>query len=60
MSTSEPPRLESAVAQPQLSFGGEHSRDALYELTIGVAEGRVDKSAIATELERVAKTSAGE
>jgi death on curing protein len=65
--------LESAVAQPQTSFGGEfahdglfamaaaylfldvngnsidHPSDALYELTMGVAEGRIDKAAIAAE-----------
>ncbi len=95
--------LESAVAQPQTSFGGEfahdglfamaaaylfhivknhafvdgnkragvlsavvfldingisiaHPSEALYELTMGVAEGRVDKSAVAGELERIAKS----
>ena len=94
--------LESAVAQPQTSFGGEfahdglyamaaaylfhivqnhpfvdgnkrvgllaaivfldvngisiaHPSDALYELTMGVAEGRIQKAAIAAELERIAK-----
>jgi death-on-curing protein len=93
--------LESAVAQPQASFGGVfahdglfamaaaylfhivanhpfidgnkrvgllaattilhlngvrvlHGSEALYELTMGVAEGRVDKAAVAPELERVA------
>lgn len=95
--------LESAVAQPQSSFGGEfahdglfamaaaylfhivgnhafvdgnkragvlsalvfldvngvsidHPSEALYELTVGVAEGRIDKSAVAAELERIAKS----
>ena len=94
--------LESAVAQPQASFGGElahdglfamaaaylfhlvrnhpfvdgnkragllsalvfldvngisidHASDALYDLTMGVAEGRIDKPAIAAELERIAR-----
>jgi len=94
--------LESAVAQPQASFGGEfvhdglyamaaaylfhivsnhpfvdgnkragmlsavvfldvngisisHPSDALYELTMGVAEGRIAKLAVAAELERIAK-----
>ena len=94
--------LESAVAQPQASFGGElaheglfamaaaylfhivknhpfvdgnkrtgllaaivfldvngigieHPSDALYELTMGVAEGRIDKPAVAIELERIAR-----
>ena len=94
--------LESAVAQAQMSFGGEfvhrglfamaaaylfhivsnhafvdgnkraglltaltflklngipidHDSEALYELTIGVAEGRIDKAAVAVELERIAK-----
>ena len=96
--------LESAVAQPQASFGGQlahdglfamaaaylfhlvsnhpfvdgnkrigllaalvfldlngvsiaHPTEALYELTMGVAEGRIDKAAIAAELERIAKSS---
>jgi len=95
--------LESAVAQPQTSFGGEFSHDghfamaaaylfhivsnhafvdgnkragmlsavvfldvngisidhpseALYELTMGVAEARIDKPAVAAELERIAKS----
>lgn len=95
--------LESAVAQPQTSFGGElvheglfamaaaylfhiasnhpfvdgnkrtgmlaavvfldvngigidHPSDDIYELTMGVAEGRIDKSAIAAELERIARS----
>lgn len=97
--------LESAVAQPQTSFGGtfaheglfamaaaylfhivcnhpfvdgnkragllaalvfldvngisiSHPSDALYELTMGVAEGRTDKAAIAAELERIARARA--
>jgi death on curing protein len=96
--------LESAVAQPQASFGGEfaheglfemaaaylfhiasnhpfvdgnkragflaavvfldvngihleHPSEALYDLTIGVAEGRIDKKAVARELERLANAS---
>jgi death-on-curing protein len=95
--------LESAVAQPQASFGGElghrglsamaeaylfhivsnhpfvdgnkragllaalvfldmngitvdHSSEALYELTMGVAEGRLQKTAVAGELERITKS----
>jgi death on curing protein len=94
--------LESAVAQPQASFGGEftheglfamaaaylfhivsnhpfvdgnkragmlaalvfldvngvsidHPSEALYELTMGVAGSRIDKAAVAVELERIAK-----
>ena len=94
--------LESAVAQPQASFGEQYAHDglfsmaaaylfhivsnhpfvdgnkragllsalvfldlngitiarpsdALYELTMGVAEGRLEKPAIAAELERIAK-----
>lgn len=94
--------LESAVAQPQASFGGEfvhdglfamaaaylfhlvsnhpfidgnkragllaattflhlngirvlHDSEALYTLTMSVAESRIDKAAVAVELERVAK-----
>jgi len=96
--------LESAVAQAQMSFGGEyvhqglfalaaaylfhivsnhafvdgnkrtgllssltfldlngipidHESDALYELTIGVAEHRIDKLAVAVELERIAQAT---
>ncbi|QRK08586.1 type II toxin-antitoxin system death-on-curing family toxin [Archangium violaceum] len=95
--------LESAVAQPQASLGGEfahgglfemaaaylfhivsnhpfvdgnkrtgvlaavvfldvngisidHPSEALYELTMGVAEGRIEKAAVAVELERIAKS----
>lgn len=95
--------LESALAQPQASFGGQlvhdglfamaaaylfhvvsnhpfidgnkrtgmlaaivfldvngiaidHPSEDLYELTMGVAEGRIEKSAIAAELERIAKS----
>ncbi len=95
--------LESAVAQPQASFGGEFAHgglfamaaaylfhivsnhpfmdgnkragmlaamvfldlngisidrpsEALYELTMGVAEGRIEKAAVAVELERIAKS----
>ena len=36
-------------------IGIEHPSDSLYDLTMGVAEGRLDKSAVATELERIAK-----
>jgi death-on-curing protein len=97
--------LESAVAQPQSSFGGQFAHDglfamaaaylfhitrnhpfvdgnkragmlaalvfldlngisidqpseALYQLTMGVAEGRIDKSTVAVELERIAKSKA--
>lgn len=32
-----------------------HPSDALYDLTMGVAEGRIEKAAIAVELERIAK-----
>lgn len=97
--------LESAVAQPQASFGGEfahggpfemaaaylfhivsnhpfvdgnkrtgtlaavvfldvngisigHPSEALYELTMGVAEGRLPKAAVIVELQRIAKSKA--
>jgi death-on-curing protein len=97
--------LESAVAQPQASFGGEfvhdglfamaaaylfhivsnhlfvdgnkragtlaavvfldvngitinHPSEALYELTMGMAEGRLQKAAVAVELERIAHSKA--
>ena len=36
-------------------IGIEHPSDALYELTMGVAEGRFEKDAITVELERIAK-----
>jgi death-on-curing protein len=96
--------LESAVAQAQMSFGGEYvheglfamaaaylfhivsnhafvdgnkrvglltaitflqlngisihqDSEALYELTIGVAEHRIDKSAVALELKRIAEAT---
>ncbi len=95
--------LESAVAQPEASFGGvyahdglfamaaaylfhivsnhpfvdgnkragllaaqvflaingvelRHDSEAFYALTMGVAEGRVDKAAVAAELERIARS----
>lgn len=95
--------LESAIAQPQASFGGrfahdglfamaaaylfhivsnhpfvdgnkrtglltaqvfldvngvtlEHDSEAFYALAMGVAEGRIDKPAVAAELERIAKS----
>jgi len=95
--------LESAVAQPQASFGGEfahdglfamaaaylfhlvsnhpfvdgnkragllaattflhlngirvlHGSEALYALTMSVAESHIDKAAVAVELERIAKS----
>jgi hypothetical protein len=34
----------------------DHPSEALYELTMGVAEGRVGKPAVAAELERIAKS----
>ena len=34
----------------------DHPSEDLYELTMGVAEGRIEKSAIAGELERIAKS----
>lgn len=96
--------LESAVAQPQSSFGGVYAHEGLfamaaaylfhivsnhpfvdgnkragllaaqvflylngvvllreseafYKLTMGVAEGRIDKAAVADELERIAKSA---
>jgi hypothetical protein len=33
-----------------------HPSDALYELTMGVAEGRIEKVAVAAELEHIAKS----
>ena len=34
----------------------DHPSEYLYELTMGVAEGRIEKSAVAAELERIAKS----
>lgn len=34
----------------------DHPSDALYALTMGVAEGRIDKAAVAAELERIARS----
>ncbi len=95
--------LESAIAQPETSFGGtyahtglcamaaaylfhivsnhpfvdgnkrtgllaaqvflelngislNHSSDALYDLTMGIAEGRIDKATATAELERIVKS----
>lgn len=33
-----------------------HPSDALYELTMGVAESRIDKTTVAREPERIAKS----
>jgi death-on-curing protein len=33
----------------------DHPSEALYALTMGVAEGRIEKAAVAVELERIAK-----
>lgn len=99
----DPGLLDSAVAQPQASFGGTYAHEGLfamaaaylfhivsnhpfvdgnkragllaaqvflavngvvllddseafYELTMGVAEGRIDKTTVAAELERIAKS----
>lgn len=35
-----------------------HESEAFYELTMGVAEGRIDKSSVAAEFERIAKSKA--
>lgn len=47
------------AAQVFLDVNGvtlEHDSEAFYALTMGVAEGRIDKSAVAAELERIAKS----
>lgn len=36
-------------------IGIVHPSEALYELTMGVAEGRIDKPAVAIERERIAR-----
>jgi death on curing protein len=36
-------------------IGIEHPSEALFELTMDVAEGRIDKAAVAVELERIAR-----
>jgi hypothetical protein len=33
----------------------KHDSEAFYALTMGVAEGRIDKAAVAVELERIAR-----
>jgi death-on-curing protein len=47
------------AAQVFLDVNGmtiEHDSEAFYALTMGVAEGRIDKAAVAAELERIAKS----
>lgn len=47
------------AAQVFLDVNGvtlEHDSEAFYALTMGVAEGRIDKAAIAAELERIAES----
>ena len=47
------------AAQVFLDVNGvslEHGSEAFYALTMGVAEGRIDKSSVAPELERIAKS----
>lgn len=47
------------AAQVFLDVNGmvvEHDSEAFYALTMGVAEGRIDKAAVAAELERIVKT----
>jgi death-on-curing protein len=47
------------AAQVFLDVNGvtlEHDSEAFYALTMGVAEGRIDKPAVAVELERIAKS----
>jgi len=34
----------------------EHDSEAFYDLTMGVAEGHIDKATVAGELERIAKS----
>ena len=47
------------TAQVFLDVNGvtlEHDSEAFYALAMGVAEGRIDKPAVAAELERIAKS----
>jgi len=47
------------AAQVFLDLNGitlEHDSGAFYDLTMGVAEGRIDKAAVAAELERIANS----
>lgn len=47
------------AAQVFLDVNGvtlDHDFEAFYDLTMGVAEGRIDKAAVAAELERIAKS----
>lgn len=52
-------RAGSLAAQVFLDMNGvtlEHDSEALYALAVGVAEGRIDKPAVAAELERIAQS----
>lgn len=52
-------RVGLLAAQVFLDVNGvtlEHDSEAFYALTMGVAEGRIDKLAVAAELERIAKS----
>lgn len=52
-------RARLLAAQVFLDVNGvavEHDSEAFYALTLGVAAGRIDKAAVAAELERIAKT----
>lgn len=47
------------TAQVFLAINGVellHDAEAFYELTMGVAEGRIDKATVAAEFERIAKS----
>lgn len=47
------------AAQVFLAINGVellHDSEAFYDLTMGVAEGRLDKATVAAELERIART----
>lgn len=47
-------RLAAVVFLDLNGINLDQPTDALYELTMGVAEGRLDKAAVAAELRRIA------
>jgi death on curing protein len=52
-------RVGLLAAQVFLHLNGVvllHESDAFYEVTMGVAEGRIDKAAVAAEIERIARS----
>jgi hypothetical protein len=47
----------AAIVFPDVNgIGIDHPSEGLYELTMGVAKGRINKGAVALELERIARS----